>query len=465
MNVSDMDEQEHKLNESVGQMGNDNATEASINSSGGPEVFPNNDVQLEGVVSNAQHSRAQSSEKDFDTSILDSNRVDYEEDDTVKRDGKERAGVLEDSLKCPGENQVTLNKDAGKNLQTERNDCQQKVTNQGDFVTCEGDDKQYQPKLLIDDKELPSMDFSNCNKKIYADEMAELNSRNLQCVDGGNTFLRTESSDCDLQNDLQVSHNEPEVKLANDGTQESVLSNIRAILEEIVSLALTSNLDKASTSTCVENPLEDHAVQDEEKGILKNCSETFTATEGLPQLDEHPVTGIETFVETEGLPPGEFKTVSVDNSEQHCFNNNVGTRREENEQEYQGCCSDSTEENGTKEAMELAVTNRENCDECETDSGEESETGYRSRKSLTLQPAYHSSPGECSVMSCLSQFCASEMLDGNNKFACEECSKRAQRVKEGKGTSAAKDDNRDDDSGDSSSEGQLRVSVIVAVHK
>lgn len=461
MNVSDMDEQEHKLNESVGQMGNDNATEESFNSSGGPEVIPNNDVQLEGVGSNLQHSRAQSSEKDFDTSILDSNRVDYEEDDTVKRDGKERAGVLEDSLKCPGENQVTLNEDAAKNLQTERNDCQQKVTNQGDCVTCEGDGKQYQPKLLSDDREVSSMDFSNCNEKIHADEMAELNSRNLQCVDGGNTFSPTESSDCNLQNELQVSLNEPEAKLAIDGTQEGVWSNIRAILEEIVSLALTSNLDKASTSTCVENPLEDHAVQDEEKGILKNCSETFTATEGLPQLDEHPVTGIE----TEGLPPGEFKTVSVDNSEQHCINNNVGTRREENEQEYQGCCSDSTEENGTKEAMELAVTNRENCDECETDSGEESETGYRSRKSLTLQPAYHSSPGECSVMSCLSQFCASEMLDGNNKFACEECSKRAQPVNEGKGTSAAKDDNRDDDSGDSSSEGQLRVSVIVAVHK
>lgn len=461
MNVSDMDEQEHKLNESVGQMGNDNATEESFNSSGGPEVIPNNDVQLEGVGSNLQHSRAQSSEKDFDTSILDSNRVDYEEDDTVKRDGKERAGVLEDSLKCPGENQVTLNEDAAKNLQTERNDCQQKVTNQGDCVTCEGDGKQYQPKLLSDDREVSSMDFSNCNEKIHADEMAELNSRNLQCVDGGNTFSPTESSDCNLQNELQVSLNEPEAKLAIDGTQEGVWSNIRAILEEIVSLALTSNLDKASTSTCVENPLEDHAVQDEEKGILKNCSETFTATEGLPQLDEHPVTGIE----TEGLPPGEFKTVSVDNSEQHCINNNVGTRREENEQEYQGCCSDSTEENGTKEAMELAVTNRENCDECETDSGEESETGYRSRKSLTLQPAYHSSPGECSVMSCLSQFCASEMLDGNNKFACEECSKRAQRVNEGKGTSAAKDDNRDDDSGDSSSEGQLRVSVIVAIHK
>ena len=465
MNVSDLDEQEHKLNESGGQVGNDNATDESVNSSGVPEVIPNNDVQLEGAGSNLEHSGAQSSEKDFDTSILDSNRVDYEEDDTVKRDGKERTWVVEDSLKCPRENQVILNDDAAQNLQTERNDCQQKVTNEGDCVTCEGDDKQYQPKLLSDDKEMPSMDFSNCNEKTHVDEMAELNSRNLQCVDGDNTLLQTESSDCKLQNELQVSQNEPEVKLANDGTK-SFLSSINAIVEEIVNLALNKSLNRALTSTCAENSIEDHAFQEEGNGTLKNSSDTeFTAMEGLPQLDAHLVTGIETFAETEGLPPGEFKTDSVNSSEQHCFNNNVGTSREENEQEYKGCCSDSTEENGTKETMEFAVTNGGDCDECESDFGEENETDCRSRKSLTLQPAYHPSPGECSVMSCLSQFCASELLDGNNKFACEECSKRTQRGNEGKGSSAAKHDNRDDDSEDSSSEGQLRVSVIVSVNK
>ena len=466
MNVSDLDEQEHKLNESGGQVGNDNATDESVNSSGGPEVIPSNDVQLEGAGSNLEHSGAQSSEKDFDTSILDSNRVDYEEDDTVTRDGTERKGLVEDSLNCSGENQAILNEDAAKNLQTERNDCQQKATNEGDqCVTCEGDVNQYQPKKLSDDKEMSSMDFSNCNEKIHADEMAELNSRNLQCVDGDNTLLPTESSDCKLQNKLQVSQSEPEVSLANDGTK-SVLSSIDAIVEEIVNLALNKSLNRAFTSTCAENPIEDHAFQEKGNGTLKNSSDTeFTAMEGLPQRDAHLVTGIEMFAETEGLPPGEFKTDSVNSSEQHCFTNNVGTSREENEQEFKGCCSDSTEENGTKETMELAVTNGGDCDECESDSGEENEPDYRSRKSLTLQPAYHLSPGECSVMSCLSQFCASELLDGNNKFACEECSKRAQRGNEGKGSSAAKRDNRDDDSEDSSSEGQLRVSVIVSVNK
>lgn len=83
-------------------MGNDNVIELFINFSGGFEVFFNNDVQLEGVVSNVQYLCVQLSEKDFDISILDFNRVDNEEDVIVKCDGKEGVGVLEDFLKCLG---------------------------------------------------------------------------------------------------------------------------------------------------------------------------------------------------------------------------------------------------------------------------------------------------------------------------------------------------------------------------
>lgn len=446
MNVSNLDEQDHSLNESVGPVGNNNAAETPVNPSGGLEVIPNNDIQLEGVGSNLQHS-TQSSEKDCDTSIFDSNKVDYEGDETVKRNGTERTGAAKDSLKNPGESQVILNEDAVKNLQSERNGYQQETC-----VSCEGDDQQRQPNLLSADQEMSSTDCSNCDKKINGDEMAELNSRNLQCVDGGHQSLPTESSDCKLKIELQVSQNEPEVKLASDVTQ-SVLSSINEIVDEIVNLALNTSLKKAFTSNCEENPLGDNTVREEGKGTLQNCSETFTATEGLPQRDENFVAGSETFAETEGLPPGDLKTVTVDSPE-HCLNNSLGTRHQENDQGNQECCSDSTKENGAEEAMDFAVTNGENCNESEADCEEEDETDCRSRKRLTLQPAYHPSPGECSVMSCLSQFCASEMLDGNNKFACEECSKRAQRVNEAKGARAAKDKNKNNDSGDSSSEGE-----------
>lgn len=43
-------------------------------------------------------------------------------------------------------------------------------------------------------------------------------------------------------------------------------------------------------------------------------------------------------------------------------------------------------------------------------------------KSLTtLSPRYHPSSHECSIMSCLNQFTAPELLTGPNKFGCENC--------------------------------------------
>ncbi|XP_076373388.1 ubiquitin specific protease 16/45 isoform X2 [Tachypleus tridentatus] len=45
-------------------------------------------------------------------------------------------------------------------------------------------------------------------------------------------------------------------------------------------------------------------------------------------------------------------------------------------------------------------------------------------KSLTtLSPRYHPAAHECSVMSCLNQFTAPELLTGNNKFGCENCTR------------------------------------------
>ncbi|XP_012938605.1 ubiquitin carboxyl-terminal hydrolase 45 isoform X2 [Aplysia californica] len=41
----------------------------------------------------------------------------------------------------------------------------------------------------------------------------------------------------------------------------------------------------------------------------------------------------------------------------------------------------------------------------------------------TLAPRYHPAPRECSVMSCLNQFTAAELLTGSNKVSCKECTK------------------------------------------
>lgn len=47
----------------------------------------------------------------------------------------------------------------------------------------------------------------------------------------------------------------------------------------------------------------------------------------------------------------------------------------------------------------------------------------RARVASTLAPRYQSKNQECSVLSCLNQFTAPELLTGTNKFGCETCTK------------------------------------------
>ena len=40
-----------------------------------------------------------------------------------------------------------------------------------------------------------------------------------------------------------------------------------------------------------------------------------------------------------------------------------------------------------------------------------------------IAPRYHAKTGECSIYSCLAQFTAPELLTGQNKWACEKCTR------------------------------------------
>lgn len=484
MNVSDLDgsdnEQQHNVDEGVGLSGNNNETELAVDCSGAPEVISNSDAQLQSVPeSNSQHSQA--SEKDCDTNTLDSNKVKYLADDNVNCASSERMESVKDAIKDSEENHEVENEGASR--QTQNSDSLQRgISEKPDSVSFDGNDNECPQKMLDVDNKISSMDISNRDQEIVstllnhseslqsnADEMAEQDSSALHCVERGDQLSLPKSRDCKVESDVEK---------ASGGTQ-SVLSVVNEFVEEIVNLALNASLENGdkfhedpqvenasrSTSTCAENPSEDNAVREDGKSSLENGSGTFAATEGLPS--------------------GNFETVSVSRSEKNALtssgtnsspnetdsgtferkSNKMSTGRVENDQDCAATeqrtntskkeepCSDSAKGEETQEALELGFKNGEHSGECETDSEEENENDCRT---LTLQPAYHPSPGECSVMSCLSQFCTAELLDGSNKFACEECSKRAQRVKKGKGSKTAKDDDKDDVSSDSSSEGQLK---------
>ncbi|GFO47271.1 ubiquitinyl hydrolase 1 [Plakobranchus ocellatus] len=64
----------------------------------------------------------------------------------------------------------------------------------------------------------------------------------------------------------------------------------------------------------------------------------------------------------------------------------------------------------------------------------------RSFSMNTLAPRYHPSPKECSILSCLNQFTAAELLTGSNKFGCKECTRRRrQNSHAGKGDKKSKE--------------------------
>ncbi|KAJ9599462.1 hypothetical protein L9F63_010077 [Diploptera punctata] len=52
--------------------------------------------------------------------------------------------------------------------------------------------------------------------------------------------------------------------------------------------------------------------------------------------------------------------------------------------------------------------------------------------SATVSPRYQCDDGECSIQSCLNQFMAIELMTGNNKVGCENCTQRQNQGKEGK---------------------------------
>ena len=51
----------------------------------------------------------------------------------------------------------------------------------------------------------------------------------------------------------------------------------------------------------------------------------------------------------------------------------------------------------------------------------------------TLRDRYHPNAGECSIESCLHQFTAAELLTGNNKFGCKNCTKMNNKHNPNKG--------------------------------
>lgn len=211
-------------------------------------------------------------------------------------------------------------------------------------------------------------------------------------------------------------------------------------------------------------PSNDGTFQDGERDSLAVKDENISSADDIPRDNSE---GLTTTVNEETSPT----SVAMKSSSNELGEHLLETKTSENVTDHATVDQDSTIESkisaneqnvsdfvhkGENEAEEKTEINEQISDEPETDSEEEHEYDSEANSTLTLQPSYHPSPGESSVMSCLSQFCAPELLDGNNKFACEECSKRAQGSKNNKGSSVNGNEGSTDDKDSDSDDGKYK---------
>jgi len=102
-------------------------------------------------------------------------------------------------------------------------------------------------------------------------------------------------------------------------------------------------------------------------------------------------------------------------------------KSEEATQELEGEVEDTVESNDS--SMNTDQTESYDTGEDVADIESEEENGDNDVD--TVGPEYLCKPGECSIMSCLRQFTNKDVLEGNNKFRCEECTKRRKDPSEG----------------------------------
>nr|XP_039261660.1 ubiquitin carboxyl-terminal hydrolase 16-like [Styela clava] len=115
------------------------------------------------------------------------------------------------------------------------------------------------------------------------------------------------------------------------------------------------------------------------------------------------------------------------------MNGNAEIKQSEDEQNADSTPSDHTEPssgNDEKEESgnEIAKDNCPSLFETPKKKPEVKFTSFCSKLPITVSPRYEPGKQECSIQSCLHKFTMAEMLTGNNKFGCEECTKRQRKL-------------------------------------
>ena len=388
---------------------------------------------------------------------------------------------------------------------TESPKCLDEIIDKKDVANLHENDQENDHETRDTETEVPSVDMID-----NEDKDTILSHSSPECLQGNadkteerdlstTAFveqLTTENTKYGKQEEVRPGDNEPDIKHDNDDNQSlspseneivegmdqlTVNVSIKRDEEDFHTESVSNDVSKKdgtsqdgerdslavkgeTISSADEIPSNDGTSQDGERDSLAVKDENISSANDIPRDNSE---GLTTTVNEETSPT----SVAMKSSSNELGEHLLETKTSENVTDHVTVDQDSTIESkisaseqnvsdfvhkGENEAEEKTEINEQISNEPETDSEEEHEYDSEADSTLTLQPSYHPSQGECSVMSCLSQFCAPELLDGNNKFACEECSKRAQKSKNNKGANVNGNEGSADDKDSDSDDGKYK---------
>lgn len=386
---------------------------------------------------------------------------------------------------------------------TESPKCLDEIIDEKDVANLHENDQENEHEIRDTETEVPSVDMiddedKNTISSHLNPECLQGNADKTEERDRSPTAfverLTTENTEYAKQEEeVRLVDNEPDIKQDNDDNQ-SLSPSENEIVEGMDQLTVNmsikrDNVDFHTESVSNNVSEKDGTSQDGGRGSLAVTDENISSADilsndgtfqdgerdSLAVKDENISSADDTTRDnSEGLTTtvNEPASVAMKSSSNELGEHLLETKTSKNVTDHVTADQDSTIESKISaneqnvsdfvhkrenEAEEKTELNEHISNEPETDSEEEHEYDSEANSTLTLQPSYHPSPGECSVMSCLSQFCAPELLDGNNKFACEECSKRAQRSKNKKGSNVNGNEGSADDKDSDSDDGKYKL--------
>ena len=370
--------------------------------------------------------------------------------------------------------------------------CLDEVIDKKDVANSHKNDQESEHGTRDTENEVPSVDMIDNEDKDtisshLSPECLQGNADKTEERDLSTTAfveqLTTENTEYAKQEEeVRLVDNEPDIKQDNDDNQ-CLSPSENEIVEGMDQLTVNVSIkrdeeDFHTESVSNDVSKKDGTSQDGERDSLAVKGETISSADEIPSNDGTSQDGERDSLAVKDENISSANDIPRDNSEgltttvneptsvaMKSSSNELGehlleTKTSEDVTDHVTADQDSTIESkisaNEQNVEEKTELNEHISNEPETDSEEEHEYDSEANTTLTLQPSYHPSPGECSVMSCLSQFCAPELLDGNNKFACEECSKRAQKSKNNKGANVNGNEGSADDKDSDSDDGKYK---------